>query len=88
MAAAAAYKDRGFKYVISAALEGVGGETNICRFYYVDERRADGAAIFKVDREAHGKLCWELAEAKTQGPWLQTFVKGVGYKNFDSLYRL
>ncbi|RDW81860.1 hypothetical protein BP6252_02972 [Coleophoma cylindrospora] len=70
MAAAAAYKDRGYK------------------FYYVDERKADGTAIFKVDGEAHGKLFWELAEANTQGPWLQTFVKGVGYKNFDSQYRL
>ncbi|RDW62516.1 hypothetical protein BP5796_10818 [Coleophoma crateriformis] len=70
MAAAAAYKDRGYK------------------FYYVDERKADGTAIFKVDGEAHGKLFWELAVANTQGPWLQTFVKGVGYKNFDSLYRL
>jgi len=70
MAAAAAYKDRGFK------------------FYYTDERKADGTAIFKVDGEAHGKLFWELAEAKTQGPWMQTFVKGVGYKTFDSPYRL
>ncbi|TAQ90334.1 hypothetical protein B7494_g1350 [Chlorociboria aeruginascens] len=70
MAAAAAYKDRGFK------------------FYYADERKADGTAIFKVDGEAHGKLFWELAEANTQGPWLQTFVKGVGYQNFDSLYQL
>jgi len=69
MAAAAAYKDRGFK------------------FYYVDERKADGTAKFKVDGEAHGKLFWELAEADGQGPWLQTFVKGVGYKSFDSQYR-
>ncbi|KIM96714.1 hypothetical protein OIDMADRAFT_44315 [Oidiodendron maius Zn] len=56
-------------------------------FYYADERKADGTAIFKVDGEEHGKLFWELAEAKTQGPWLQTFVKGVGYQNFDNLYR-
>ena len=58
------------------------------RFYYVDQRKADGTAIFKVDGEAHGNIFSELAEAKTQGPWLQTFVKGVGYKNFDSQYRL
>ncbi|RFU27515.1 hypothetical protein B7463_g8834, partial [Scytalidium lignicola] len=67
-AAAAAYKDRGFK------------------FYYGDERKADGTAKYRVDGEAHAKLYWELADAKTQGPWLQTFVKGIGYKNFDSLY--
>ena len=59
---------------------------DFCRFYYGDERKADGSAKFRVDGEAHAKLYWELAEAKTQGPWLQTFVKDVGYKNFDSLY--
>lgn len=58
----------------------------ICGFYYGDERKADGTAIYKVDGEAHAKLYCELAEAKTQGPWMQTFVKGVGYKKFDSLY--
>lgn len=58
-----------------------------CRFYYVDERKVDGTAIFKVDGEAHGNLFWELTQGNTQGPWLQTFVKGVGYKNFDSLYQ-
>ncbi|GKT50079.1 glucose 1-dehydrogenase [Colletotrichum spaethianum] len=52
------------------------------KFYYVDERKEDGSAAFKIDGEAHAKLFWELAETKTQGPWLQTFVKGVGYKDF------
>ncbi|KAH8675579.1 hypothetical protein BX600DRAFT_453019 [Xylariales sp. PMI_506] len=69
MAAAAAYKDRGFK------------------FYYTDQRKPDGAAVFKVDGDAHAKLWWELAEAKAQGPWFQTFVKDVGYKSFESLYQ-
>jgi hypothetical protein len=57
----------------------------VCRFYYVDERKADGSAKFKVDGDAHGKLLWELAEAKKQGPALHTFVKDVGYKKFESL---
>ncbi|PTB75297.1 NAD(P)-binding protein [Trichoderma longibrachiatum ATCC 18648] len=57
-------------------------ESGAGKFYYVDERKADGSAAFKIDGEAHAKLFWELAEAKTQGPWLQTFVKGVGYKDF------
>ncbi|KAK1955830.1 NAD(P)-binding protein [Colletotrichum sublineola] len=52
------------------------------RFYYVDERKADGSAAFKIDGEAPAKLFLELAEARTQEPWLQTFVKGEGYKNF------
>ncbi|KAK9243407.1 putative short-chain dehydrogenase [Lipomyces tetrasporus] len=63
--AAAAYKNRGFK------------------FYYGDERNADGTAVYSnIDADAHGKLYVELAEGKTQGPWQQTFVKGVGYKHF------
>ncbi|KAK9350224.1 hypothetical protein V1523DRAFT_429265 [Lipomyces doorenjongii] len=57
-------------------------DQGVGKFYYGDERKADGAAIYRVDGEAHAKLFWELAEAKTQGPWLQTFVKGVGYKDF------
>jgi len=63
--AAAAYKDRGYK------------------FYYGDERKADGSAKFAVDGEAHGKLYLELAEGKSQGPWQQTFVKDMGYKRFS-----
>ncbi|TVY73263.1 3-oxoacyl-[acyl-carrier-protein] reductase FabG [Lachnellula suecica] len=77
--AAEAYKDRGYKFAIPIAL---------FRFYYVDERKADGSAKYKVDGEAHGKHFLELAEASTQGPWLQTFVKDVGYQDFSSLYKL
>lgn len=42
----------------------------------------DGTAKYRVDGEAHAKLYWELAEDKEQGPWMQTFVKDVGYKKF------
>ncbi|KAK9384490.1 hypothetical protein V1515DRAFT_541865, partial [Lipomyces mesembrius] len=56
------------------------------KFYYGDEPKADGTAIYRVDGEAHAKLYWELAEEKTHGPWMQTFVKGVGYTKFDSQY--
>ena len=59
---------------------------NCYRFYYGDERKADGTAKYRVDGDAHAKLYWELAEEKTQGPWMQTFVKGEGYKKFDSQY--
>jgi hypothetical protein len=58
------------------------------RFYYVDERKGDGSAAFRVDGEAHGKIFWELVEWREQGPWLQTFVKGVGYKSFGSYYQV
>jgi hypothetical protein len=61
------------------------GETDNYRFYYGDERKADGSPAFKVDGEAHGKLYVELAEGKVQGHWQQTFVKGVGYKHFPAV---
>lgn len=36
-----------------------------------------------VSGEAHGEFYVQLAESKSQGPWQQTFVKGVGYKKFE-----
>jgi hypothetical protein len=55
------------------------------RFYYADERKADGApAYFEIDGEAHGKFYAELAEHEVQRPWKQTFVKDIGYKRFPS----
>jgi hypothetical protein len=55
------------------------------RFYYGDERKADGSAVYSaVNGEAHAKHYVELAEGKSQGPWQQTFVKGVGYKKFPA----
>ncbi|KFY31696.1 hypothetical protein V493_00876 [Pseudogymnoascus sp. VKM F-4281 (FW-2241)] len=53
------------------------------KFYYSDERKADGGpANLAIDGEAHAELYLQLAEGKSQGPWQQTFVKGVGYKQF------
>ncbi|KAK9464226.1 uncharacterized protein V1516DRAFT_617267 [Lipomyces oligophaga] len=51
------------------------------KFYYVDERKPDGSAIFRVSGDAHANHFWGLAQSKTQGPWLQSFVKGTGYKD-------
>ncbi|KAF9767002.1 hypothetical protein IL306_000500 [Fusarium sp. DS 682] len=56
------------------------------KFYYADERKADGAPKYRVDGDAHADLYWELSQGKEQGPWMQTFVKGEGYKKFDTLY--
>lgn len=56
------------------------------KFYYADERKADGSAKYRIDGDAHANLFWELAHAETQGPWMQTFVQGVGYKKFDTPY--
>lgn len=78
--AAAAYADRGFKYVLP--IPRVTKVTDF-RFYYADERKSDGsAAYFEIDGEAHGELYVQLAEGNSQGPWQQTFVKGTGYKHF------
>lgn len=57
------------------------------KFYYGDERKSDGSAKYRVDGDAHAELYWKLAEEdKTQGPWMQTFVKGIGYKKFEGQY--
>lgn len=55
------------------------------KFYYADERQESGAPVASlINGEAHGKLYLELAEGKKQEVWLQTFIKGVGYKYFGS----
>lgn len=70
---------RGFLFV-SKRLTGY-----IYRFYYGDQRKADGAAVYNaIDGDAHAKLYLELAEGETQGPWQQTFVPGTGYKDFSA----
>ncbi|OBT38601.1 hypothetical protein VE00_11112 [Pseudogymnoascus sp. WSF 3629] len=56
------------------------------KFYYGDERKADGTPIYRVNGDAHAELYLKLAEEKGQGEWMQTFVEGVGYTKFDSHY--
>ncbi|RGP69394.1 short chain type dehydrogenase [Fusarium longipes] len=56
------------------------------KFYYADERKPEGGPIYRVDGDAHGEMYWKLSQDKEQGDWLQTFVKGVGYKKFDTIY--
>ncbi|KAH6867338.1 hypothetical protein B0T10DRAFT_534275 [Thelonectria olida] len=58
----------------------------IGKFYYADERKPDGSPKYRINGDAHANLYWELAQDKTQGPWMQTFVTGVGYKKFDTIY--
>ncbi|KAE9985069.1 hypothetical protein EG327_004840 [Venturia inaequalis] len=55
------------------------------KFYYADERKEDGAPVYNaINGEAHGKFYVELSEGREQGPWLATFVKGIGYKDFSA----
>ena len=58
----------------------------LSRFYYADERKEYGSPKYRVDGDAHADLYWSLTQGETQGPWLQTFVKGVGYRAFDDIY--
>ncbi|UPK91524.1 hypothetical protein LCI18_002459 [Fusarium solani-melongenae] len=54
------------------------------KFYYADQRNEDGSPVMAaIDGKAHGEFYTELAESKTQGPWLASFVKGKGYVKFD-----
>lgn len=56
------------------------------RFYYADERTADGNAVYNdISGDSAAEFYPKLAEGKVgekQGPWLQTFAKGIGYKDF------
>lgn len=58
------------------------------RFYYADERNPDGSNVGRdISGEAHAEFYYTLAKGSGSGeqgqrPWLQTFVKGVGYKEF------
>ncbi len=63
----------------TAADEGL----HLSRFYYGDERKADGSAAFSIDGDAHAKHYLQLAQNPTQEHWLQTFVKGKGYQDFS-----
>ena len=54
------------------------------RFYYADERNADGSPVYaKINAQSHGDFYAQLAEGKTQAPWLATFVGGKGYVDFS-----
>ena len=56
-----------------------------CRIYYADERTPTGAPIgTSVDGPAAAEEYLKLSERKDQGPWLYSFVKGVGYKDFEA----
>lgn len=74
-------------YIFKARLEQ--SRTDECRFYYADERNADGSPAFsKIDGPAHGEFYSQLAKGEGDVPWLATFVKGQGYKDFEETAKL
>ncbi|KAH8813501.1 putative short chain type dehydrogenase [Flagelloscypha sp. PMI_526] len=57
------------------------------KFYYVDERKEDGDPAFEGrSGEAHAEHFIKLVDSLGQGPWMQTFVKDKGYKQFNELH--
>jgi len=54
------------------------------RFYYVDERKADGKPVYSaVDGPAHAEFFGSLIDGTGSAPALATFVKGKGYVSFQ-----
>ncbi|KAK5165785.1 uncharacterized protein LTR77_008708 [Saxophila tyrrhenica] len=53
------------------------------RFYFADERKADGSAAFRdISGPNHAEHYLSLAKSTENQPWWQTFVGGQGYKHF------
>ncbi|CAG8974797.1 hypothetical protein HYALB_00000410 [Hymenoscyphus albidus] len=60
-------------HMVVAAAKGYGGSGY--RFYYADERKADGDPVgTQINGENHAQFFWKLASAAEQGPCLATFV--------------
>lgn len=81
--AAVGYAGQGFKWVPNSHAQVPQLTTN--RFYYADQRHADGGPSFPVDGRASGEMYVELAGMAEQGPWDYTFVPGKGYTSFAKL---
>ncbi|TVY27500.1 putative oxidoreductase [Lachnellula hyalina] len=54
------------------------------KFYYADERQANGGPTIPVSGSAAGKAHVYLAEKQEQGPWDYTFMEDKGYVEFKS----
>jgi len=56
------------------------------RFFYVDERKPDGASGgMDIDGPAHADFFASLLDGEGDVPTLATFVKGKGYVDFSKL---
>ncbi|OTB07638.1 hypothetical protein M426DRAFT_268058 [Hypoxylon sp. CI-4A] len=53
------------------------------KFYYADERSEEGLPVMRdIDGIVAGKEYLKISEAKEQLPWLYTYTKESGYKDF------
>jgi hypothetical protein len=58
----------------------------LIRFYYADERLADGSPMgTNINGENHAEFYYELANKKEQGLWDATFTLGKGYIEFGAM---
>jgi len=88
--ASVAYEQRGFKWVPLLNPGLLAGRQSLAeivvlikyRFYYADERQANGGPTIPVNGPAAGEAYVELAEKKEQGPWDYSFMNGKGYVEF------
>ncbi|KAJ9610359.1 hypothetical protein H2200_005136 [Cladophialophora chaetospira] len=71
-------------YAIRTLVEGEVYTAEGVSFYYTDERKSTGAPVIEdISGSAAAEEYVKLAERTDQGPWLYTFVKGDGYKDFS-----
>lgn len=82
--ASVAYEKHGFKWVSWFGLIKFFGNEVLTtdRFYYADERQANGGPTIPVSGPAAAEAYIELAEKEEQGPWNYTFMEGKGYVEF------
>jgi hypothetical protein len=58
-------------------------DTSLSRFFYVDERKPDGASKgMAIDGPAHGEFIASLINDTGKVPWHATFVAEEGYFRF------
>lgn len=67
----------------------VGADAENCRFYFADERTADGNSLSLKELSGPGaaEFYLGLAEGDKEIPWHATFVAGKGYVHFPESTR-
>ncbi|KAK6950701.1 hypothetical protein Daesc_007226 [Daldinia eschscholtzii] len=76
---------RGFEKLGPSGLGPEGGLISVRwkRFYYLDEKHADGTYVTSdISGTGHAEEFLKLAKDSKQGPWNYTFVSGKGYTQF------
>lgn len=57
--------------------------SSLFRFYYIDERLADGSPAYaKITGAGHADMTWELSQGTEQGDWRVRCVTSTVYSDF------